>query len=284
MRKYFRRLYGLCGLVLLLSVAGPAAPVAAATADISGAVTQSYNADPSVLAGMIVELKPKDQTTVVPLASKDIRNMLGVVVPVNAADIVLTPKSVPAQQVLVASSGRYNLLVSNQNGPIKAGDYLAVSALDGIGMKANADQSEIIGRASTAFSGNGSASETVSLKNSQGRTTTVAIGHIPVDVRLAPNPQFKNASDLPGFLTRAANSVANKPVSPPRIYLSAIVLLATLFITGNMFYSSIRSGIVAIGRNPLAKKAIGRGLVQTITAALIIFIAGVFAVYLILNF
>jgi hypothetical protein len=282
MRKYFRRLYSLCGLVLLLSVAGPAAPLAAA--DISGAVTQSYSADPSVLAGMIVELKPKDQTTVIPLASKDIRNMLGVVVPVNAADIVLTPKSVPAQQVLVAASGRYNLLVSNQNGPIKAGDYLAVSALAGIGMKASADQSEVVGRAAGAFSGNSNVIETVPLKNSQGRVTTVAIGHIPVDVRLASNPQFKNASDLPGFLTRAANSVASKPVSPPRIYLSAIVLLATLFITGNMFYSSIRSSIVAIGRNPLAKKAIGRGLAQTVIAALIIFSAGFFAAYLILNF
>jgi hypothetical protein len=282
MRKYSRRLYSLCGLALLLSIAGPA--VLAAAADISGAVTQSYSADPSVLAGMIVELKPKDQTTVMPLASKDIRNMLGVVVPVNAADIVLTPKSAPAQQVLVAASGRYSLLVSNQDGSIKAGDYLAISALAGIGMKASADQSEVVGRAAGAFSGNSDVIGTVPLKNSQGRATTVAIGHIPVDVRLASNPQFKNASDLPGFLTRAANSVASKPVAPPRIYLSAIVLLATLFITGNMFYSSIRSSIVAIGRNPLAKKAIGRGLVQTVIAALIIFIAGFFAAYLILNF
>jgi hypothetical protein len=283
MRKYFRRLYSLCGLVLLLGIVGPVGPVAAATTDISGAVTQSYNADPAVLPGMIVELKPKDQSTVIPLASQDIRNMLGVAVPVNAAAIVLTPKSAPAGQVLVAASGRYSLLVSDQDGSIKTGDYLAVSALAGIGMKAGADQVEIIGRAAAAFDGKSNVIEAVPLKNSQGHTSTVAIGYIPVDVRLAPNPQFKNASNLPGFLTRAANSVANKPVSLPRIYLSAVVLLATLFITGSMFYSSIRSGIVAIGRNPLAKKSIGRGLVQTFIAALIIFIAGVFAVYLILN-
>jgi hypothetical protein len=268
---------------LLFGAAVPAGVVAVASSGLSGAVTQSYNADPSVLAGMIVELKAKDQATVIPLAGKDIRSMVGVVVPVNDAAIVLTPQSAKTQQVLVAASGRYSLLVSNQNGSIKAGDYLAVSALDGIGMKASADQVEIVGRAAAAFSGNSNVIEAVPLKNSQGRTTTVTIGHIPVDVRLAPNPQFKNASNLPGFLTRAANSVTNKPVSPARIYLSAIVLLTTLFITGSMFYSSIRSGIVAIGRNPLAKKAIGRGLVQTITAALIIFTAGVFAVYLILN-
>ena len=283
MKRYFRRLWALCGLLLLFGAAVPAGVVAVASSGLSGAVTQSYNADPSVLAGMIVELKAKDQATVIPLAGKDIRSMVGVVVPVNDAAIVLTPQSAKTQQVLVAASGRYSLLVSNQNGSIKAGDYLAVSALDGIGMKASADQVEIVGRAAAAFSGNSNVIEAVPLKNSQGRTTTVTIGHIPVDVRLAPNPQFKNASNLPGFLTRAANSVTNKPVSPARIYLSAIVLLTTLFITGSMFYSSIRSGIVAIGRNPLAKKAIGRGLVQTITAALIIFTAGVFAVYLILN-
>lgn len=283
MNKHFKYLSSFCSLVLLFVITGPIVSAVAASSDISGAVTQSYNADPSVLTGMIVEFKPKDQTTVIPLTAKDIRNMLGVVVPTNGAAIVLTPQSARAGQILVAATGRNSLLVSNQDGPIKTGDYLAISSLAGIGMKANAQQVEVVGRAAADYNGTSNVIGRVTLKNSQGHTTTISIGHIPVDVRLAPNPLLKNASNLPGFLTKAATSVANKPVSAPRIYLSALVLLATLFTTGSMFYSSIRSSIVAIGRNPLAKKAISRSLVQTITAALIIFIAGVFAVYLILN-
>lgn len=284
MRKYFKRLYGLCGLILLIGLAGPVMP-AVAGSDISGngAVTQSYNADPAVLPGMAVELKPKDQATVIPLTNRDIRNMTGVIVPANDAAIVLTPQTVSTQQVLVAVSGRYGLLVSNQNGAVKTGDYLTVSALAGIGMKADADQADIIGRAAGNFSGTSNVIGSVPLKDSSGHATTVSIGYIPVDVRLAPNPLYHNTNVLVGFLTGAAKSVANKPVSPARVYLSAAVLLATLFMVGSMFYGSVRSSIVATGRNPLAKKAIGRSLIQTIAAALIIFAAGVFAVYLILN-
>jgi hypothetical protein len=281
MRMPFRFLYSVCSLALLLGLTAATAP-AAASSDISGAVTQSYNADPSVLPGMIVETKPKDQTTVIPLTSKDIRNMLGVVVPVNDAPIVLAPPSPSAQQVLVAASGRYNLLVSNQDGSIKAGDYLAVSALPGIAMKAGTDQAQIVGRAVSGFSGAGNVISTVLLKSSLGRTATVSIGSVTVDVHLAANPLFDNNGKLPGFLSRLANSVANKTVSSVRIYLSLIVLLAVFFVIGSMFYGGVRSGIIAIGRNPLAKKAIGRGLIQTVIAGLIIFIAGVFAAYLIL--
>jgi hypothetical protein len=284
MRKYFWHLSSLCSLVLLLSLGGSVVPLAAASPNISGAVTQSYNAGPSVLTGMIVELKPKDPTTVIPLNSNDIRNMLGVVVPLNDASIVLTPQSVSTQQVLVATANRHSLLVSNQNGPIKTGDYLTVSSLAGIGMEAGIDQTEIIGRAAADFTGSNNVIGSVPLKSSLGRTTNVNIGYIPVDVYLAPNPlSQKNANNLPGFLTKMANAFTNQSVSSFRVYLSAIMLLGTLVITGIIFYSGVRNSIVAIGRNPLAKKTIGRSMLQTIVIGLIIFVVGIFAVYLILN-
>lgn len=282
MRNYVRYLSSLCGLLLLATLIVPS--VAAATnSSASGTITQSYNAGPAVLSGMVVEFTPKDQATVTPLTSKDIRNMLGVVVPANDTAIVLTPQSTSVQQVLVATGGRYGLLVSNQNGPVKSGDYLTISALAGISMKATPEEAEVVGRAAASFNGTGNVIGTVPLKNSLGHTTTAAIGYIPVTVHLAPNPLFQDASSLPGFLSKAANGVANKPVSTARVYLAAFVLLATLFITGSMFYGGVRSGIVATGRNPLAKKAIGRSLTQTMAAAFIIFVLGILALYLILN-
>jgi len=50
-----------------------------------------------------------------------------------------------------------------------------------------------------------------------------------------------------------------------------------------VMYSGIRSGMIAVGRNPLSKKSIIRSLIQTVIAGLIIFLAGVFAVYLLLK-
>jgi len=277
MRKYFKTLTIAGSLVLL---AGLAVPAAAAASSVSGAVIQSYNAGPSVLAGMVVETEPRDQSTVMPLTVQDIRNMLGVVVPADDAAIILAPQSASARQVLVASSGNYGILVSNQDGSVKAGDYLTMSSLPGIAMKAANDQAEIIGRAGGDFDGVNNTLSTVSLKVSSGHSTNVAIGQVPVSVRLGPNPLYQK-SNLPGFLSRAASNVSNKPGSI-RIYLSAAVLLATLLISGVMFYGGVRSSITAIGRNPLAKREINRNLVQSVAAGLVIFLAGILAAYLIL--
>jgi hypothetical protein len=282
--KYLRLLYTFCSLAILIGLAGLAVP-AAASSNTPAAVTQSYSAPPSVLAGMIVELKSKNTSTVIPLTSKDLGNMLGVVVPLNDAAIVLTPQSGSTQQVLVATSGSYDLLVSSQNGAIKTGDLLSISSLDGISMKADATEAEIVGRALGNFGSKSGVIGSVAQKNSAGKTSNVSIGHIPVDVYLAPNPLYqKNSNNLPAFLTKAASSVANKPISPVRVYLSVVVLFATIIIAGIMFYGSVRNGIVAVGRNPLAKKAIGRGMIQTTLAGLIVFVTGLLAGYLILKF
>jgi hypothetical protein len=283
MKRYHSRLlFSFSSLLCLFGLAVGTAPVAATDSNLSGAAAQSYSADSSVLPGMLVELKSQSQTTVTPLKASDIRNMLGVVVPVNDAPITLTPQSASAQQALVAASGRYNVLASTQDGPIKAGDYIAISALPGIGMKATNGQAEVVGQATGGFNGTSGVISTTTLKTSLGHSSTIAIGSVPISVRLGANPLFQSSSNLPGFLSRAATSIANKPVSPVRVYLSIIILLAILFITAAMFYGGVRSSIVAMGRNPLAKKSIIRDLLQTMVGGLIIFVVGMLAVYLIL--
>lgn len=252
--------------------------------DISGAVTQSYNADPSVQIGMVVQLKTKDPTTVVPLDPSQIHNMLGVVVPSNNATIVLTPQQITKQQVLVTTNGHFTILVSNQNGPIKVGDYLTISAVAGIGMKASQDQEEVVGKASGNFTGTAGVIGSVDLKDTLGRKKTVAISRIPIDITVSHNPLYQKTADyVPGFLNKVATNVANKPVSVARIYISTALLFVISLVTGNMLYSGVRSGMLAIGRNPLSKKSILKSLLETIIAGLIVFIAGVFGVYLLLK-
>jgi hypothetical protein len=250
----------------------------------SSGLTQSYNADPSVETGMVVELKPKDPTTVIPLPDTDIQDMLGVVIPQSNATIVLTPQNINQQQVLVASSGHFNVLVSNQNGPIKVGDYITVSAIAGVGMKADTIENEVLGKAAGSFSGTNNVLGTVSLKSTIGKTTNVSISSIPVDVNISHNPLFQKTADyVPSFLAKTAVAIANHPVTASKIYLCMVILFITAVVTGNMLYSGVRSGMIAVGRNPLSKKSIIRSLIQTVIAGLIIFIAGIFAVYLLLK-
>lgn len=251
-----------------------------AIASASGSVPQSYNATASVLPGMIVELASGARNTVAPLPSSNLSAMLGVVVPINDAAIALSTPTATGQQALVASSGHYEVLVSNQDGSISTGDYLTISSLAGIGMKANPAQGEVIGQAEGNFNGKSNVLSTESIKNSLGTRANVVIGAVPVNIALAKNPLFSSSTSLPGFLSKAASDISAKPVSPARVYLSFFILIVTLILCGIMIYGEVHSGITAIGRNPLSKTSISRGLIKTTVAMLIVLAAGTLAAYL----
>lgn len=252
--------------------------------DISAGVTHSYNADTTVQTGMLVQLKKTDTTSVVPLSEKDMKNMLGVVIPNGNATIVLTPENVKQQQVLVGTSGQFSVLVSNQNGRIKSGDYITISAIDGVGMRADDGQAMVLGRAGGDFNGTTNVIGSVQLKDSLNKNVAVSLSRIPVEVNITHNPSYtKNVDYVPSFLAKIAVTVAKKPVSAARIYLSLGILIITMVIAGNMLYSGVRSGMISVGRNPLSKKSIIKSLIQTVIAGMIIFVVGVLAVYLLLK-
>jgi hypothetical protein len=252
--------------------------------DITNAVAQSYNADPSVKNSMLVQLKDKDPSTVVPLKSENAGDMLGIVVPSDQANIIITPEKSSKQQVLVATTGHYDVLVTSQQGSIKPGDYLAVSAIAGLAMRAGETEAQVIGQATGTFDGKTNVIGSVELKDSTGKTRKVSLGRVKIDISVTHNPNYRKTADyVPELLGKVAAGIANKPVSAARIYLSITVLFIVSILAGNVLYSGIRSGMIAVGRNPLSKKSIMRSLIETLIAGLIIFVAGVFAVYLLLK-
>jgi hypothetical protein len=269
----------LVGLLVLLG-----SPVWASAASSSTQnVPQSYGADTVLRIGMIVGFKKGDASKVEPLSSDNVKALQGVVIAANDAAISLSNGS-SSTQVYVANYGRYNVLVSNQNGPIHIGDYISISSLNGIGMKAKDTEPIVLGKAAANFTGKGNGESRATVKNSDGSIVTVTIGMILVDITISGNPtQGHGLGDLPGFIQIASNSIAAKSVSAPRVYLSLAILLLTTVVAASILFSGVRSGIVSIGRNPLAKRYIIRGLLQVILASVIIFIIGLFAVYLLIK-
>jgi hypothetical protein len=258
--------------------------IGSANADVSSAVTQSYNAGNSILSGMLVKLKNKSSNTVVPLTSSTISKMLGVVVPLNQAPIILSSPTSTNQQVLIATSGQYNVLVSNQNGLIKSGDRLTISSTAGIAMKADSTEPEIIGQAEAGFNGSSDELGSETVKDSTGKTIKEEIGSIPVSVSLGANPIYsKNTSKLPGFVSKTANQLAGKQVSFLHVILSGVILLMTMIISISLLYGGARSRLIAIGRNPLAKSSIGRGLLAIVTSGLVVFIIGILVSYFVIK-
>ncbi|MGH7142324.1 MAG: hypothetical protein ACREF5_02535 [Candidatus Saccharimonadales bacterium] len=254
-----------------------------ADSNLSQSIAQSYNTTESIQQNMIVGLNKNKSSDVIPLTFNDINDMLGVSISASEAPVTLSGSSSTAQ-VYVATSGRYDVLVSNQNGAIAVGNYISISSLNGIGMKAEGSESTVLGRAAASFSGTGNVDSTATIEKSGGGTMTVAISIIPVNLSVGNNPsQSSGLGPLPGFLQSAGNTIANKSVSAPRIYISLLVLLVTILLAGSLMYSGVKNSITSIGRNPLAKKVIARGLFQVVITGLIIFIIGLFAVYLLLR-
>lgn len=249
------------------------------------AVVESYGTDTVLQQGMLVRLKDGDASKVVVLSEKDAMKLHGVVVPMTDAAVALSQNTSVPRSVYVATFGRYNVLVSNQNGAIKVGDYVTISALDGIGMKTDTGQPIVVGKAAADFSGTNNIAGTATLKLKDGSVKQVSIGRIPVDINVSHNPlqESSKSSDVPGILAQATSAIANKPVSAARIYLSLMVLLVTTVIAGSILYSGVHTGLASIGRNPLARKSIMRGLLQVALTSLIILVLGLSGVYLLLT-
>lgn len=292
---YRRFLVSLAAVVVAVLVSAPLAlaagkPTATAkssndSGSISQApVTQAYLTDASVQLGMIVRLSTKDSTKVEPLEHDDSKHMLGVVVSANQAPLTLSGTQKQAK-VYVATYGKYDVLVSNQNGTIQPGDYISISNIDGVGMRADGEEKTIIGKALSGFDGKSDVQGSTTLVSTDGSKTQVALGRIAVQVLVQPNPlqSVGLPSAFTNLLSRVGYSVTNKTVNPARLYLALVLFVVAAFIAGILLFGGVRTAITAIGRNPLARKAIYRSLIQVVMSSLIIFILGIFAVYLLLK-
>ena len=244
-------------------------------------VTQGYQSDEPLQNGMIVRLKSDSKVKVEALTTDTQRDMLGVTVANSDAPVSLSD---PGQtQVFVATFGRYQVLVNTQNGPIKPGDLITISSIKGVGMKVDADHEVVIGKALESFADNSDAEGYVTLSDTS--KTKVALGRIMVDIGVGRNPTYSGdtVSGVPKFLSRAAQAVTDRPVSALRLYACLAVLGVAFAIAGGIIYSGVRTGMTAVGRNPLAKKSIFRNLITVALMATIVAIVGIIAVYLLLR-
>jgi hypothetical protein len=271
----FQRVIAFVALVVLIVVSSTG-PLIAQT------FTQGYGTDGLVQKGMIVRLAESDTSKVQALSPDEMDKMHGVVVSANDAAVTLS--DIAAEKVFVATRGRYDVLVSSQNGDIKEGDLITLSAVKGVGMKVDDKQPFIVGRAVGTFDKESRAASTTKLKDSSGGDKEVRIGRVQAEINVGRNPLLKGEeSSLPGFLQKVSESIAGRPVDANRVYIGMVVFLLTTSVAGSLIYAGVRSGIISIGRNPFSKKLILRGMFQVIVVGLIIFILGIFGVYLLLK-
>ncbi len=268
--------------VVVVAAVGVSLPVMAE--GYGGGSVQGYAADTPLDNGTIVQLTGKDSNRVKVSTQAELQNMFGVTVDRNQLSVTLSNGGLE-NEVFVAASGTYNVLVSTQAGPIATGDYVTLSSINGIAMKAGTEEKTVFGRANGSFDGKGVTLGETTLKDDSGKTIkTVTLGQIPVTIDIRSNPNDKSTkAEVPDFLKRIGQAIAEKEVSPIRIYLSMAITAVSIIAAIAILYSGIRSGVISIGRNPMSKKSIFRALIEIILTSILILIIGLFAVYLLLK-
>ncbi len=243
-------------------------------------VTRGYGSDQTLQRGMIVGVSKVDPTKVETVDITNIKNILGVVVSQNDSPITLSDAN---QKVFVTTAGRYDVLVSDENGNIKPQDYVTLSSVGGIGMRASQDQANIVGRSVGSFDAGSRILSTTVLSDKKGGQKTIHIGRVAVEINISKNPLAKTVDSLPSFLGSASRAIAGKQVSALRVYLSAILFLAGTLVAGTIMYAGVKSGVSAVGRNPLSRHSIFKSLTGVAFLSFLVFLVSAIGVYLLLK-
>lgn len=245
-------------------------------------ITQGFGSDTTLLRGSIVAVTTTDKNKIELVTRDQIDRMFGVVVNSNDSAVTLSSGQ---ESLFVATNGRFDVLVSDQNGSVKTGDVLTLSSINGVAMKAEKTDRSIVGRAvvDVDFSKVDTILSKQTITSVTGSKHEVSISRVLADISIGRNPQYQDKSILPSSLRRFGESVSGKPVSTIRIFSALAVMLVVAIIATSLIYSGVRSSLVAIGRNPLSKKSILQGLVQVVIIGVVILLFGLGAMYLILK-
>ncbi len=260
------------------------ASAAEPTSSVDAGGAKVYAAKTSLDVGTVVQLNSKSANLVEAAVQTNLENMFGVVIDPNQLPLRISNNGVK-NAAYVSVSGTHDVLVSTQGGDIQSGDYLTLSAISGIVMKAGTEEKTVFGRANRPFNDSSTTLGTATLKDVEGKDNKeVKLGSTIATINIQRNPNIKSTkANVPDFLERVGQAIAEKEVSPVRIYISMGIAAVSLIAAIAVLYSGVRGSVISIGRNPMSKKSIFRALLEVMLTSLVILIIGLFAVYLLLK-
>ncbi|KKR11169.1 MAG: hypothetical protein UT39_C0010G0002 [Candidatus Woesebacteria bacterium GW2011_GWA1_39_21] len=167
---------------------------------------------------------------------------------------------------LVSSSGKTVVKVSSQNGNIKKGDLITSSSKPGVGVLAQRN-GYVIG---------------TSLENYDSDNPD-NVGTVMVALNIHPATGLSAAkSNLITVLREGLSAPIFEPLDSLRYLLASLILLLS-FVLGFAYFGRVsRTGIEAIGRNPLASRMIQLSIIMHIAITIVIILVGFGMAYIIL--
>lgn len=244
----------------------------------ANAISQGFSAEEDLASGTLVSIKESGSNTVVVPAELDYGNIAGVVVNKNDSTVALSDGE---NQVQVTTNGVANIYVTNLYGDIKVGDPIGVSPIRGVGAKAITN-GKIVGVAQTNFD-SAKAERTVSVKKADGGSEEAKVGSVMIAVQIGYYAVSAEEGQRATGLQQLGSSLAGRPVSAIKVFLSLIIALTGMITAAIILYAGVKSGFTAVGRNPLARLSIFKGLKRISIFSLSIFIIALLVGYAILR-
>jgi hypothetical protein len=184
-------------------------------------------------------------------------------------------------EIQTVISGSSLALVSDINGEVKRGDKITASPISGIGMKAT-ESTQVLGTAEQNFTEAQQVSSR-EVTDKSGASQTIKVGLLTTQVNVAYYQKPDDTdSILPAFLLRFASNLVGRDVAPLRVLIALILLSAGFGGVAVLLYSSVRSSIISIGRNPLSADAVHKGVFEIAGIAFGVLLLTLIAVYLVL--
>ncbi|MDB5183106.1 MAG: rane protein of unknown function [Candidatus Saccharibacteria bacterium] len=241
-------------------------------------ISQGYSTDAVLPAGAIVSLKKDSITDVTSATVSNVASTLGVVIGDGSSQLSIS--SVGKDQVQIATSGIEQVLVSDMNGTIAAGDQITASPISGVGMKATAS-AKVVGVAQDAFPN--STAQKEDYKDKSGQTHSAKLGQVAVLVNVAYYYKQPDKTIIPSTIQNLANALAGKTVNALPILLSVGIFIVTLIVVVSIIYALIHSSIISVGRNPMSQSAVYRNVIQLSLLVVVILAVAVIAIYMVLR-
>lgn len=247
-------LCSLCGGVLSFFAHSVAAQVT--SSDIAFTVPVELTADPG-------EIICVEQSGYARCEENYASAIYGVVTATPAAALISHNSS---ESALVASRGKAIVKVSTTNGPIAIGDFITSSRIPGVGQKATRN-GYVLGTA-------------LEVHDASDPNT---IGTIPVAIAIHPTTAFSDAkTNLLDTIREALSAPTLTPLASLR-YVLAFAVAVIAFTLGFVYFGRVaKTGVEAIGRNPLASRTIELTVLLHIVLTVVIVVIGLLIAYLIL--
>ncbi len=240
------------------------------------AIGRGYTTDDTALqTGMVVALSTEGDSKVERATQQNTERVVGIVTTYDNSSVTVASDT---SKVLVESEGEVEAYVSDMSGNIEQGNLLILSPLRGILMKAESNTSaRVIGIAAESVT---SETEGSTYPLEQGDKKSTQIAKIKVNInRLGSTNAAKQDESA---LAKLGQSIVGKDVGEIRVLIALILFVIVLIAEGGIIYGAVSSSIIALGRNPMARKIIRREMIQVIFVALAVLLAGLGAVYAVL--